>query len=111
MEYWVWKADDDLILISDEGYLYKIDLIPPNPTFQHSNIPSFQYSTTFDYRKPLISNLVKKTKFSKLELINPQKEACIFQSGGLFFYALTMICLNGLRSLIFLSFFNLRRRI
>jgi hypothetical protein len=39
MEYWVWETDDVLILISNEGHLYKVDLIPPNPVFQHSIIP------------------------------------------------------------------------
>jgi hypothetical protein len=39
MEYWVLKANDDLILISDEGNRHKIDLIPQNPLFQYSIIP------------------------------------------------------------------------
>jgi len=49
MEYWGSNADDSLILFSDQCYLYKKDIIPPNPTFQLSNIPLFQYSIAFDY--------------------------------------------------------------
>ena len=39
MEYWVLKADDvpDLILFG--LFDIKLDLIPPNPVFQHSIIP------------------------------------------------------------------------
>ena len=39
MEYWVLKADDDLILIPDQRNLCILDFIPLNPVFQHSIIP------------------------------------------------------------------------
>ena len=39
MDYWVLKADDVLVLNPDLCHLIKTDLIPPNPTFQHSIIP------------------------------------------------------------------------
>ncbi len=41
MEYWESKADEGLILYTDSCHPYRIDLIPPNPIFQHSSIPSF----------------------------------------------------------------------
>ena len=44
MEWWKngimgMKRDDVLILFSMRAVLIKADLIPPNPAFQHSNIP------------------------------------------------------------------------
>ena len=33
MEYWESKADEGLILYTDSGHPYRIDLIPPNPIF------------------------------------------------------------------------------
>ena len=47
MEYWVSKAEDDLILTSDECHLYK-NWISMRQT-QYSNIPLFQYPMAFDY--------------------------------------------------------------
>jgi len=40
MEYWGSKADDGLILFSGPCRPFEKDLIPTNPVFQHSNIPS-----------------------------------------------------------------------
>jgi hypothetical protein len=45
MEYWVSKADDSLILISDQCHQYKIrshSAIRGVSAFQHSTIPSFR---------------------------------------------------------------------
>jgi len=41
MEFWVSKADYGLILFSEPCHPDKKDIIPPNPVFHHSSIPSF----------------------------------------------------------------------
>ncbi len=50
MENWLSKMDDRQILISDPCQPYKIDLIPLDPLFQHSSIPSFPCAGSRDSR-------------------------------------------------------------
>ncbi len=67
MEYWVSKADDVLILISDQGIYIKIDLIPQTRDF---SIPTFHYSSTPWHAITAIvggTDLAQRTRFSLLE--------------------------------------------
>ena len=66
MEYWVLKADDVLILISDQGHLYKNR--SHSAKTQYSNIPLFQYPMAFDYGKAGgRTDPARRTKFSMSE--------------------------------------------
>jgi hypothetical protein len=65
MEYWVFKADDGLILISDECHLYKNGSRTANPS-----ILTFHYSSTpwhLIMAGPIISYLAQRIRFSILE--------------------------------------------
>ena len=69
MEYWVRKADKELIIISDQQNLNKIGSQSAQPI-----IPTFQYTRTFTYLNPAgETELVRRSRLwrSDEEILTP----------------------------------------
>ena len=71
MEYWIWKTDDTLILISYEKHIEnRSHYVKPSIALKlHCvpNIPLFQYSIALDCSKDSFYDRFQRTRVSMLD--------------------------------------------